>query len=346
MPSSASSSAAGLRPLRVGFVPLTDAAPLVVAEARGFFTRHGLRVKLTREVGWATVRDKLFQGELDAAPVPAPMLWAAQLGLGSAAFPVCTAFVLNLNGNAITVSTALRAAGVTNAAALRTEALRRRGERRLTFGIVHPFSYHHLLLRSWLKAGNMEPDRDVRIAVVPPAQMFRNLVAGTIDGYCVGEPWNSVAVAAKAGWCPTWSAAQAPGHLEKVLMVRVNFAEKRPKEHAALVAALAGAAAWCDEPGNRAELAGLLAAPRCLNLPLNVIAPVLAGRFDDGAGRVESVPDFHVFHRGDANLPSSARAAVLQKNLVTAGLIAKAAATAALPAQLFRADLYRQAVPE
>ena len=214
MPSSASSPAAGLRPLRLGYVPLTDAAPLIVAAARGLFTRHGLRVKLSREVGWATIRDKLFHGELDAAPVLAPMLWAAQLGLGSPAFPVCTALVLSLNGNAITLSTALRAAGVTDVATLRTEARQRRGERRLTFGVVHPFSSHHLLLRAWLKAGNLEPDRDVRIAIVPPAQMFRNLVAGTIDGYCVGEPWNSVAVAAKAGWCAPperRAVAGAPG---------------------------------------------------------------------------------------------------------------------------------------
>ena len=261
-----SSAAAGMRPLRVGFLPLTDAAPLIVAESRGLFTRHGLRVKLSREVGWATIRDKLFHGELDAAHAPAPLLWAAQLGLGGAAFPVCTAFVLNLNGNAITLSAALRAAGVTDAASLRTEALRRRGERRLTFGVVHPYSSHHLLLRAWLQEGRTEQDRDVRIAVVPPAQMFRNLVAGTIDGYCVGEPWNSVAVAAKEGWCPAWSAELSPGHVEKVLMVRESFAEKRAQEHLALVAALAEAAAWCDEPEHRGELASLLAKRAYLDL--------------------------------------------------------------------------------
>ena len=343
MSPSVASAAAATRPLRVGFLPLTDAAPLIVAQSQGFFAGHGLRVKLSREVGWATVRDKLFHGELDAAPVPAPMLWAAQLGLGGTAFPVCTALVLNLNGDAITLSSALRAAGVTDLASLRSEALRRRGERRLTFGVVHPYSSHHLLLRAWLRSGRLEPDRDVRIAVVPPAQMFRNLRAGTIDGYCVGEPWNTMAVAAKAGWCPAWSAALSPGHVEKVLMVRMGFAEKRPREHAALVAALAEAAAWCEEAGHRAELPALLSASSGLNLPAAVIAPALLGRFDTGV-RVESIPDFHIFGGNGANVPSTDRALRLQQDLVAAGLVPRSAASPALAGQLFREDLHHAAV--
>ncbi len=330
--------------LRLGFIALTDAAPLLVAQAHGHFARHGLTVELRREVGWATIRDKVVYGELDGAHALAPMLWAAQLGLGCGATSVCTGLILNLHGNAITLSTRLWAAGVRDAATLRAEALRRRGENKLTFGIVFPHSMHHVLLRQWLREAQLDPDQDIRIAVVPPAQMFRNLAAGTLDGYCVGEPWNTLAVQEGQGWCPAWSAALAPGHVEKVLMVRGQFAQRRAAEHAALIAAIAEAAAWCDEPQNREPLAGLLARPEFLNVPAKVIAPALLGQFACGRGRVEHVPDFHIFSRGDASVPTAARAATIQADLVAAGLLPLKLVTPALPGQLFREDLHRAAL--
>jgi two-component system, oxyanion-binding sensor len=197
------SSATPSRPLRVGFLALTDAAPLAVASHLGLFTRHGLRVELHREIGWATIREKIIYGELDAAHAPAPMLWSTHLGLGCPPFAVLTALILGLNGNALTLSRALWDTGIRDAAALRTYAKERRAKQPLTFGIVFQYSSHHLLLRKWLVAAGVDPERDVRIVIVPPAQMFRNLAAGTIDGYCAGEPWNTLAVREGAGWCPT-----------------------------------------------------------------------------------------------------------------------------------------------
>lgn len=331
------------RPLRLGFLPLTDAAPLIVAQELGIFARHGLRVSLQREVGWATIRDKIIYHELDAAPAPAPMLWSAQLGLGCAPTAVLTALVLSLHGNALTLSNALRDEGVTDATTLRKVARDRRGERRLTFGVVFPYSSHHLLLRQWLLAAGIDPENEVRIAIVPPAQMFRNLLAGTIDGYCSGEPWNTMAVQAGAGWCPTWSASQSPGHVEKVLMVTARFAEQRPDEHAALVAALAEAGAWCDEPQNRDALGSLLSPAAYLNVRAATILPALRGRFDCGHGRVERTPDFFVFHRGDAAVPTAAKAADIQAELRAAGLL-PAGTDPKLPQQLFRDDLHHQAL--
>src|SRR5688572_19881885 len=258
-------------PLRLGFIALTDAAPIIVAQERGFFARRDLTVDLYREVGWATIRDKVLYGELDGAHALAPLLWSAQLGLGCGPTDVCTGIVLSLHGNAITLSTRLQAAGVHDMPTLRDEALRRRGENKLTFGIVFPHSMHHVLLRQWLLAARLDPERDVRIAIVPPAQMYRNLAAGTLDGYCSGEPWNTLAVQQGAGWCPARSATLSPGHIEKVLMVRSVFAQRRSAEHAALIAALAEAAAWCDESQNRAELAEILSAPAYLNVASSVI---------------------------------------------------------------------------
>ena len=334
------------RPLRLGFIPLTDAAPLVVAQEHGHFAKAGLSVELRREVGWATIRDKIIYGELEAAHAPAPMLWAAQLGLGCPPCPVLTGLVLSLHGNALTLSNRLRAEGASDAATFRAAVRARHGEKKITLGVVFPFSSHHLLLLNWLRAADLAPERDVRIVVVPPAQMFRNLAAGTIDGYCAGEPWNTLAVREGAGWCPMWSAAESPGHVEKILMVTQRFTETRAAEHAALISALVAAAAWCDEPQNREPLAELLSDARYLNLPARVIAPALVGRFDRGDGHVESVPDFHVFHRGDANVPSAAKAAALQRQLAAAHLLpAAAAADSALPRRLFREDLFDTALP-
>ncbi|HET7535362.1 MAG TPA: CmpA/NrtA family ABC transporter substrate-binding protein [Candidatus Didemnitutus sp.] len=330
--------------LRVGFLPLTDAAPLVVAQELGLYARHGLQVHLSREVGWATVRDKVIFGELDAAPAPAPMLWAVNLGLECMPCAASTAFVFNLHGNAITLSHGLRDAGVTDSATLRAEVTKRRGNRPVTFGVVFRYSSHHLLLREWLRSAQIDPDRDVRIVVVPPAQMFRNLAAGTIDGYCVGEPWNSVAVHHDAGWCPAWSAQLSPGHVEKVLMVRDDFARKQPEAHAALITALAEACAWCDAPENRPALARLLSVRDYLNLSPAVIAAALTGQFGCGAGRVEAAPDFFVFHRGDANAPTADRATALQAELIASGLLTREQVTPDLPQRLFRESTYRDAL--
>ncbi len=341
LPTASSIAARRPRPLRVGFLALTDAAPFAAAHELGLFARHGLTVELRRELGWATIREKIISGELDAAQSPAPMLWSTHLGLDSPACPVLTALVLNLHGNAITLSERLwRDEGVQDPESLREFARRRRGERRLTLGVVFAFSSHHLLLRSWLRSHRIDPDHDVRIVVVPPAQMFRNLAGGTVDGYCVGEPWNTLAVSEGAGWCPIWSAAQHPGHVEKVLMVRERFARERPAEHAALIAALAEACAWCDAGANRGPLARMLCGAAYLNQPLRVVLPTLAGTFDCGHGRIEAAPDFHVFHRGAANVPSAARAAALQDELAASGLLARAAARPDLPQRLFREDLF------
>jgi ABC-type nitrate/sulfonate/bicarbonate transport system substrate-binding protein len=211
---------------------------------------------------------------------------------------------------------------------------------------VHPFSSHHLLLRQWLTAAGLDPERDVRIVVVPPAQMFRNLAAGTLDGYCVGEPWDTVAVQAGQGWCPAWSAQLAPGHVEKVLMVRADFARLREDEHLALVAALVEAGRWCDEPRNRTGLARWLAGPRYLDLPVDAIVPALSGRFDTGLGQTVSIADFHIFSRGEANVPLAANAESIQAELVAAGLLPAKQVPPGLSGQLFREDIHRKATRE
>jgi ABC-type nitrate/sulfonate/bicarbonate transport system substrate-binding protein len=228
---------------------------------------------------------------------------------------------------------------------LREEVRRRRGERRLTFGVVFPWSSHHLQLREWLRSLRVDPDQDVRIVVVPPAQMFRNLIAGTLDGYCAGEPWNSLAAHAGDGWIAALSAMRDRGHVEKVLLVRADFAGERAREHLALIAALHEAAAWCDEPQNRANLVHLLSLRENLNVTAEVIAPALTGPWPAGSGvRAESSECF-IFHRGDANAPLPAAGATVMRQLISAGLLPGVSPEdTALSRRLFRHDLFQQAL--
>ena len=221
------------RKLRVGFVPLTDCAPLVMAHELGLFRKFGLNVALSRELGWATIRDKIIHGELEAAHATIGMPMAATLGLGSIACDCLTALVLNLHGNAITLADELWKRGVRDGKTLRDEIHLSRREKIFTFGVVHTFSSHNFLLRDWLTAAGIHPDRDVRIVVVPPPQMVANLKGGNLDGFCAGEPWNSVAVQARVGWCVAASAELAPGPPEKVLMVRQDFAGQCDELHLA-----------------------------------------------------------------------------------------------------------------
>jgi ABC-type nitrate/sulfonate/bicarbonate transport system substrate-binding protein len=332
-------------PLRIGFLPLTDASPLIVAQTQGFFTRRGLDVRLSREVGWATVRDKIIYRELDASHAVAPMVMAATLGLGCLPTPCITAYALNAHGNAITLSTALWRRGVRDAGTLLEEIVRTRHERLFVFGVVFACSAQNIILRDWLRSARIDPDKDVRIVVVPPAQLHRNLAAGTLDGYCVGDPWNSLAVREKTGWIAATSAELSPGHAEKIFMVREDFAVARAEEHLALIAALAEAAILCDDPGFRPELVKLLARVEYLGLPARVIAPALVGPFALGAdrGAVEAV-DYIRFHSGGANVPAPSRAQWIVDGLVRHGLIPKGQVIPAdLSRRVFRSDIFAQA---
>ena len=161
------------KPLRVGYVPLIDCAPFVIAQELGLFSKYDLNVVLSRQPGWATIRDKILYGDLEAAHALAVMPFAATLGLGSIRSECITGLVLNLHGNAITLSQELRQRGVRDARSLRAEIERNRERRIYTFGVVFQWSSHHFLLRHWLSAGGIDPDKDVRIVVVGGAPLFR-----------------------------------------------------------------------------------------------------------------------------------------------------------------------------
>jgi ABC-type nitrate/sulfonate/bicarbonate transport system substrate-binding protein len=331
--------------LRLGFVPVTDCAPLVMAAELGLFKKYGLKVELSRELGWATIRDKIIYGELHAAHALAAMPLAATLGLGSIACDCLTGLVLNLNGNAITFSNELWQRGVRDGKTLREEITRSRREKTYTFGIVFPFSSHRHLLRQWFAASGIDPDRDVRIVAVPPAQMVVNLKAGHLDGFCVGEPWNSLAVASRAGWIAATSKELDPGHPEKVLMVRSDFAARRHEEHVALIAALIEACEFCDQPENHESIAETLADLQFVGVSTDSLRHGLAGKMDLGHGHKRIIEDFCVFNRDLANEPSSRKAAWVLELVRSSGLCKEPSAlNFALLREIFRTDIFSEAL--
>lgn len=329
-------------PIRLGFTALTDCAPLVVAQELGLFARYGVEVVLSREVGWATIRDKIIYRELDAAHAPAGMLVAIHCGIGTVQSDCVTGLIINQNGNAITLSEPLWRDGVRDGASLR--AYLAETQRRLTLGVVYAHSSHSVLLRNWLRSHRIDPDRDVQLVVVPPAQVHANLKAGHLDGYCVGEPWNSLAVLSRTGWIAATSADLAPGHPEKVLLVRQQFADERDAEHLALIAALSEAAEFCDAAENRERLVELLASTRFINAPLQAIRMSLAAAFDYGHGRTEKTGSQHIFARHGAGEPTRVQAEWVVQQLIRSGAVADPALIPSGTApRCFSPEIYQRA---
>ncbi|MCC7375606.1 MAG: ABC transporter substrate-binding protein [Verrucomicrobiales bacterium] len=319
----------------MGYVPLLHAAPLLVARELGLFARQGLHVRLTREVGWATVREKLVSGELDAAQALAPMAVAMSLGFHSARADCVTGLIMNLHGNTVVIAQRLWQMISGHPGQLAT--VRARRSEPLTLGVVYPHSAQCLVLHRWCRQAGLMPDRDYRLVVVPPPQMVAHLKAGHIDGCCVGEPWGSVAVRDGIGVIAALSADLAPGHAEKVLLVRQSFAEKRADAHGSLIRALHDACAWCASPDHRGDVMALLSGRDGLSLPADVLRPALTGDFDLGAGRRRHHPDALIFHGDGVNEPALGRVAWIPEQLATA-------VAPDLLHRVFRSDLFRNAI--
>ncbi|MHC2462565.1 CmpA/NrtA family ABC transporter substrate-binding protein [Bradyrhizobium embrapense] len=340
--------------LRIGFIPLVDAAALIVAVDKGFAATEGLDVTLLREVSWSNVRDKLNIGLFDAAHLLAPVAIASSLGLGHVRVPFAAPFNLGLNGNAITVSPALRAALMeeidgdrfdpmaTAQALARVVAKRRKsGAEPLTFGMTFPFSTHNYQLRFWMAAGGVDPDEDVQLVVLPPPYMVDSLANGLVDAFCVGAPWNSIAVDLGVGHILHFVSDILLSAVEKVLAVRQNWSEKHPDIVAALVRAHLRAADFIEQPGNRAEVAQILAQPERLGVDASVIQRTLDGRLKispDGTMRESS--RYLLVGREAAARPDPGQAAWLYAQMVRWGQTPYRPEALKAAMAVFRPDLY------
>jgi nitrate/nitrite transport system ATP-binding protein len=291
--------------LEIGFIPLTDCAPLVVAKEKGFFEKHGLEeVTLNREPSWKAIAKGVATGRLDAAQMVAGMPMSLTLGAGNnTPVPMVSALTLSRNGNAITLSKRLYDQGVRTLADLKA-ALQATPDKVHTLGVVYPSSMQNLMLRYWLASGGIDPDRDVSLTVIPPPQMLSNLKAGNIDGYCVGEPWNSRAVNEGHGFVIANDLDIFPGHIEKVLGVREEWANKYPQTHLALVKALLEACEYCDDLRNREEIVGLLSQDQYVGALAEDIRPGFIDPYDWGtSAEPQMIQRYNQFFVEQTNYP-------------------------------------------
>ena len=345
-------------PVTAGFIPLVDCAPLLVAAKKGFARAEGLRLTLARETSWANIRDRVSIGHFNAAHMLGPMPIAASLGIGHFDIPMIAPFAFGLGGNAITVSgrffaemeaegAVLGDAPAAMGAALQRAiaARKRRGAPLLTLAMVFPFSGHNYELRYWLAASGIDPDHDLRLVVLPPPFTAEALQAGHVDGFCVGEPWNSLAVERAGGVIVATKAALWRNGPEKVLGVQTAFAEREPDAVAALVRALWHATAWADDPENRFELATLLADTASVATPAPMILRALSGEIVARAGHpANSIEDFIVFHRRSANFPWQSHALWFYSQMVRWGQTEHSPERARIAAEVYRPDIYRDAL--
>ena len=344
--------------LRIGFIPLADAATVIVAADKGFTAQEGLDVELVREVSWSNIRDKLNVGLFDAAHLIAPIAIASSLGLGHIKVPIAAPFVLGTNGNAITVSPTLHAAiaeaadgditdpAVSGRALARVVARRKaKGGEPMTFGMTFPFSTHNYQLRFWMAAAGVDPDEDVRLVVLPPPYMVESLANKHVDGFCVGAPWNSVAVDLGIGFILHFVSEILARAAEKVLGVRSTWAQENPDTLTRLLRAHGRAAAFIEDLANRDEVSAMLAAPHRIGVAAEVIRRTLDGRLKVAPdGTVRASARYLLVGREDAARPDPVQAAWLYAQMVRWGQAPLSPELLAVAEGVFRPDLYDAAL--
>jgi ABC-type nitrate/sulfonate/bicarbonate transport system substrate-binding protein len=328
-------------PLRLGFVALSDCAPIAVAQETGIFDRYGLNVVLSRELGWASVRDKIFYGDLDAAESIAGIAFALSMGFNELRCEIAVPLILSLHGNAITLSNDIRPSEIGNGEGLHSYITSTwKKDRPFTLAATHRFSSHHILLNQWLRRHGLSCPADVEIIFLPPELMPRHLKAGHIDGYCVGEPWNSESILAGNGWCPATSADLSHGHPEKVLIVSGRLLQERKDESIALVAALLEACKLCQDPGFRNELISILALKNYTGASEDILRNSLGSHFNTGIGSTNA-SSFHIFHGDSVNRPTVEKASWVLAGLRSIGTLPEI--TCGSLSRIYREDLFHSA---
>lgn len=328
-------------PIRLGYVPLIDCAPLAVAHETGIFERHGLNVELSREISWTTIRDRIFYGGLDASQAISGIAFALGLGLTGLKCEVAVPLVLNVHGSAITLSKKIAHEKIGKGEGLRSFIDHSwKDDRPLTLAASHRCSSHHILLHTWLKNHGLDPATDVNIVFQHPPLMAQQLKAGEIDGYCAGEPWNSEAILGGIGWSPAISADLSPGHPEKVLLLSGNFLRERAEESSALVTALLEACALCQDPFFRPDLISILSRKEYTGASTATLANSLGETFNSGIG-LRPATGFHLFHGDSVNRPTVEKASWVLAGLRNTGTFPDSAAGSI--SRIFREDLYHAA---
>ncbi|MDB5600555.1 MAG: nitrate transporter [Xanthobacteraceae bacterium] len=344
--------------LRIGYIPLVDATALIVAVDKNFTADEGLDVDLVREVSWSNVRDKLNIGLFHAAHLLAPVAIASSLGIGHVRVPIAAPFVLGVNGNAITLTAGLHrllsdacegdlSDPMESAKALARVVQKRKQQGRdpLTFGMTFPFSNHNYQLRFWMAAGGVDPDEDVRLVVLPPPYMVESLASGHVDGFCVGAPWNSVAVDLGIGRILHFGCDLVARLSEKVLAVRQSYALDQPDIVSRLVRALARAADFSAVEDNHDEVAAILSAPHRIGVARDIIRGALDGRLRTArGGPVRTDKRYMLIGGGGVPRPDPVHAAWIYAQMVRWGQTPLSDDAMRDARAVYRPDLYDAAL--
>jgi nitrate/nitrite transport system substrate-binding protein len=341
----AGSDAPEKKEVRIGFIPLTDCASVVMAAEMGFDKKYGIKIIPTKEASWASVRDKLVNGELDAAHVLYGLVYGLQLGVGGPKKEMSVLMNLNNNGQAITLASKLKELGVTDGASLKKLLTSKPGAAsELTFAQTFPTGTHAMWLYYWLAAHDINPMKDVKVITVPPPQMVANMRVGNMDGYCVGEPWNNRAIMDNIGFTATTTQDIWTDHPEKVLGTTADWVKQNPNTARAVVAAILDAGKWIDASiANKQKTAETIAQKSYVNTDTEVIVARMLGRYQNGLGKSwDDKNCMKFFNEGTVNFPYLTDGMWFLTQHKRWGLLKSHPDYLAVAKQVNRIDVYKQ----
>jgi nitrate/nitrite transport system substrate-binding protein len=334
--------------LKFGIIALTDCSPIVIAHEKGFFKKYGINSTILKGANWAAIRDSLSNGDIQATHMLIGMPLASTMGLlGSPKKPMIIPWIINRNGQSITLKKALKGKVVNDPKALKpmVEAAQKAGAP-MAFAVTFPPGTHAMWMRYYLGAGGINPDKDVALITIPPPQMVANMKVGKMDGYCVGEPWNARAIAEGIGFTSVNTQDMWKDHPEKVCAFTAEFAEKNPKTVKAVLKALHEASLWLDNMKNRPMQAKIVAQPTYINCPPEIILGRLQGQYDYGDGRKKKDPYYMIFHSRNCNYPQPKYAKWFLTQYRRWGMVEGTPDYEGVAQQVMRTDLYEEAMKE
>ena len=293
--------------LRFGIIALTDNSPIVIAHEKGFFKKYGINSTVAKGANWAAIRDSLSNGDIQATHMLIGMPIASTMGLlGSPKKPMVIPWLLNRNGQSITLKAELKGKVAADPKALKPLVMDAKAKGTpMTFAMTFPPGTHAMWMRYWLGAGGINPDKDVALITIPPPQMVANMKVGKMDGFCVGEPWNARAIADGIGFTALNTQDIWKDHPEKVCAFTAEFADKNPKTVKAVLKALHEASVWLDNMKNRPEQAEIVSRATYINCPKEIILGRMQGNYDFGDGRKKQDPNYMIFSQPQLQLPAA-----------------------------------------
>ena len=335
--------------VRFGIIALTDCSPIVMAHELGYFKKFGVESIISKEASWAVIRDKLSLGENQATHMLIGMPVSSTLGLlGSPAKPMVIPWLLNRNGQAITLKTDLKQHGVKlSSAPLKAVAAKAKASGTpMTFAMTFPPGTHAMWMRYWLAAGGIHPDKDISLITIPPAQMIANMKVGKMDGFCVGEPWNFRAIKDGIGYTAVTTQQMWKDHPEKVCAFTEDFATRNPRTVKAILKALRLASEWGDKMENRPKLAEVVSRPTYINCAPDIILARLQGKYQYGDGRMEQDPNYMIFSERECNYPQKTFGLWWLSQFRRWGMVKDMPNYDAVVSKVMRPDLYMSAMKE